>query len=100
MRAPKTESFPRLSAILFSLAQLLVLQSPAAIQPCALRCEYALNPVGVETARPQLSWELESRERNQRQSAYQILVTSKAEALAAGRGDLWDSGRVKSSASD
>jgi alpha-L-rhamnosidase len=87
------------SAILFCLAQLLVLQSPAVILPSAPRCEYAVNPVGVETARPQLSWELESREHNQRQSAYQILVTRKPEALAADRGDLWDSGRVKSSES-
>jgi alpha-L-rhamnosidase len=33
------------------------------------------------------------------QRAYQILVASDPEALAAGRGDIWDSGKVESDAS-
>ena len=33
------------------------------------------------------------------QTAYRILVAGSADKLAAGRGDLWDSGRVKSDAS-
>ncbi len=64
-----------------------------------LRCEYTRNPLGVDTARPQLGWVLESLERNQRQTAYQILVATTPELLAAGKGDLWDSGQVKSAAS-
>lgn len=75
---------------------------PAAVStmtPSDLRCEYARNPVGVEAARPQLGWRLESRGWNQRQSAYQILVASTPARLAANQGDLWDSGQVKSSES-
>jgi alpha-L-rhamnosidase len=37
---------------------------------------------------------IESEERNQIQSAYQILVADSPEALAAGEGNLCDSGRV------
>ncbi len=50
----------------------------------------------MESARPRLSWRLESDERNVRQSAYRILAASSEEALKAGRGDLWDSGKIRS----
>ena len=60
-----------------------------------LRCEYAENPLGLGEPRPRLSWVLDSEAREQRQSAYQILVGSE-KALARGQGDLWDSGKVLS----
>jgi alpha-L-rhamnosidase len=63
-----------------------------------LRCEYVVDPRGVDVPRPRLSWRVEAQgnARGQRQSAYHILVASTAEALAADKGDLWDSGRVES----
>jgi len=82
--------------LLAGLALALASSAQGGLRPADLRCEYAVNPLGVEAARPQLSWLLESSERNQRQSAYQLLVASTPELLAAGRGDLWDSGRVAS----
>lgn len=69
------------------------------MQPANLRCEYAQNPVGVDAIQPQLSWELESRTRNQKQSAYHILVASTLAVLEVDKGDLWDSGQVNSSES-
>jgi len=66
------------------------------LRPVELRCEYARDPIGVDSAQPRLSWVLESSLRNQRQTAYQVLVASRPEWLAAQRGDLWDSGRVES----
>ena len=68
--------------------------------PVDLRCEYLPSPLGVDAAQPRLSWRLASTvadARNQRQSAYQILVASDAARLAADRGDLWESGKIKSS---
>lgn len=70
--------------------------APSGVQPANLRCEYTQNPVGVDSIRPKLSWGFESRERNQKQSAYHILVATKPALLEANKGDLWDS-RVKSS---
>ncbi len=61
-----------------------------------LRCEYRVNPRGIDVAGPRLSWVLESNERSQRQSHYRILVASNEEILRSGRGDLWDSGKVVS----
>ncbi len=55
-----------------------------------------MNPLGLDIPRPRLSWILESDRRGARQSAYQILVASSAEKLAAEQGDLWDSGKVAS----
>ncbi|MGQ9592017.1 MAG: glycoside hydrolase family 78 protein [Planctomycetota bacterium] len=62
-----------------------------------LRCEYLVDPLAVERARPRLGWILSSSARGVRQTAYRILVSSSPEKLASGEGDLWDSGRVESS---
>lgn len=61
-----------------------------------LRCEYEVNPLGIDVARPRLSWVLEAPGRGQRQTAYRVRVASRAEHLAAGAGDVWDSGKVAS----
>jgi alpha-L-rhamnosidase len=60
-----------------------------------LRCEYLVDPLGIDATKPRLSWIITSPERGQRQTAYQVLVSSAREKLAADAGDLWDSGRVQ-----
>jgi alpha-L-rhamnosidase len=83
-----------------ALAALMLISlgtAAARITPENLRVEYRVNPLGIDAARPRLSWTLASAERSQRQSAYRILVASRPELLDAGQGDLWDSGRVASS---
>ena len=64
-----------------------------------LRCEYQIDPLGIDTKQPRLSWWLKSNSRGATQSAYQILVASSVELLKQDKGDLWDSGKVKSDAS-
>jgi alpha-L-rhamnosidase len=61
-----------------------------------LRCEYLENPLGIDAAQPRLSWILDSTERGQKQTAYQILAASSADLLKKDRGDLWDSGKISS----
>ena len=68
------------------------------MQPDGLRCEYLVNPLGIDAARPRLSWIVRSGERAQVQTAYRVLVASAADRLAADDGDLWDSGKVGSDA--
>jgi hypothetical protein len=72
-----------------------LLASPS-VSPASLRCEYRVNPQGVDVLQPRFSWTLESPERGQSQSAYQILVASSRNALDAGQADEWDSGKVAS----
>jgi len=64
-----------------------------------LRCEYLTNPIGIDETQPRFSWQVVDPRRGAVQSAYRILVASSAERLAAGEGDVWDSGEVESSRS-
>lgn len=64
-----------------------------------LRCEYLVNPHGIDETTPRLSWTVETKRRGARQVAYRLRVTSCPEKLAAGNADLWDSGRVESNQS-
>ena len=67
-------------------------ESPAAAE--YLRCEYRVDPLGIDVMQPRLSWEMHDARRGAKQTAYQVLVASTPEKLAADQGDLWDSGRV------
>ncbi len=60
-----------------------------------LRCDYLVNPTGIDVTEPRLSWILESRQRGQMQTAYRILVSDSKEALKEDKGNLWDSGKVE-----
>jgi alpha-L-rhamnosidase len=71
----------------------------ASLQPGQLRVEYRANPQGIDVAKPRFSWILapgNARARGLRQTAYSILVSSTERALHAGKGDLWDSGKIAS----
>ena len=61
-----------------------------------LTCEYAKNPLGLDTKCPRFGWILEAQERGVVQSAYRILVATSRENLDADDGDTWDSGKVLS----
>ncbi|MCE5184873.1 MAG: glycoside hydrolase family 78 protein [Planctomycetaceae bacterium] len=60
-----------------------------------LRCEYLVNPLGIDETRPRLSWIIESDRRGACQSAWRVRAASCARLLAEGKADLWDSGRVE-----
>jgi len=59
-----------------------------------LSCEYRIDPFGIDTARPRLSWTLFSDIRGQFQTAYQILVASSEDKLNEFDADLWNSGKI------
>jgi len=75
----------------------------AAVAPAAtvrdLRTDSQVNPVGIDSSKPQFGWHIGSAMRGYRQSAYQVLVASSLRLLAADHGDLWDSGKVDSAES-
>ncbi len=83
------------AALLFSVASLYA----GDVAVVGLRCDGREAPLGVDVPAPRLGWRLESAVRGAAQSAYRVLVASRAENLAADRGDLWDSGKVASSES-
>jgi alpha-L-rhamnosidase len=61
-----------------------------------LRCEYLIDPFGMDALRPRLSWIMSSSRRGERQTAYQVLVASSLKELRQDKGDLWDTGKVDS----
>ena len=63
------------------------------------RCERLTDPLGIDMPQPVLGWTVESGQRGDVQTAYQVLVASTPALLAADNGDLWDSGKVVSDAS-
>ena len=60
-------------------------------------CENRENPLGIDALRPKLSWALSSRERNKKQSAYQIQVSTIAGDF--NRALVWDSNKKDSNQS-
>jgi alpha-L-rhamnosidase len=67
----------------------LVAAAASALTPQQLRCEYRVNPLGIDETKPRLSWTLASDKTDERQSAYQVVVTTP-------QGECWDSGKVES----
>ncbi|MEG9435777.1 family 78 glycoside hydrolase catalytic domain [Edaphobacter sp. HDX4] len=67
--------------------------------PVNLRVERRVDPLGIDVMRPTFSWQSDSLERDWKQSAYRVRVASTRAVLAAGKADVWDSGRVTSSES-
>ena len=91
--AARLKYIPLLPFVTFFLA---VPASFATTTVSNLRCESLQNPVGIDVKQPRLSWILNSDERDQRQTAYQVLVAGSVAKLKVNLGDLWDSGKVNS----
>jgi alpha-L-rhamnosidase len=89
-----------LATVFLSLFQCgFAVAAPAVLTPAELRCEGRANPSGIDFIQPALAWKVQATNASLRglsQRAYQVLVASTAELLAQDRGDLWDSGQVKS----
>jgi alpha-L-rhamnosidase len=69
------------------------------IQAENLQCEHLTNPLGLDTAKPRLSWTLRATpddQREQYQTAYQIIVASSEKLLSENKGDLWKSRKIHS----
>ncbi len=61
--------------------------------PVDLRCDGATKRLNA-TAKPRLTWRLESDARGVKTTAWQVLVASSEEKLDADEGDRWDSGKT------
>ena len=61
-----------------------------------LRCEYKVNPLGVDIENLRLSWNMESNQRGAKQTAYQIFVASSLKNLDSEKADIWNSGKIAS----
>lgn len=65
------------------------------IRVSTIKADYKENPVGVGQ-RPGFSWQLASDIRNQRQTAYRMLVADDPALLNRDNGNMWDTEKVES----
>jgi len=64
------------------------------IEAVNLRCNYRINPLGIDESQPILTWEIKSESKNVLQSAYRIIVSDDPSLIAKGVGNIWDSKKV------
>ncbi len=90
------KSLSAITLVIFSVTTFIGCKEETRVLVTNLSCEYLTDPSGIDATEPQLSWQLESNQRGQKQTAYRLLVASSQENLAKNDGDLWDSGKKKS----
>jgi alpha-L-rhamnosidase len=61
-----------------------------------LRCEYLINPVGIDVNCPRFSWIITSQERGIHQESYRIIVSDTRSDIQNKQGNLWDSDWIES----
>jgi len=71
----------------------------AQVDLVGLLCENRMNPLGIDQARPRLSWQLRSARKNVIQSAYEIRVGESLNSLSSQKNLVWNTGKLNSSAS-
>ena len=59
-----------------------------------LHCEHLINPIGLDTKTPRLSWKLDSKENGIEQEAYQIIVATDSHFTAESL--IWESAKKTS----
>jgi alpha-L-rhamnosidase len=65
----------------------------------SLRCENMNNPLGIDTIIPRFSWKIKTDKNGMSQKAFQIIIASDSLLLDEKKADLWNSGKVLSTAS-
>lgn len=95
------QSFGRLSIVALAAGALIAVAgvsagaapaSSSTLTVGEMTIEHQVEPIGVDSASPLLSWQLDSDTPGARQSAYQIRIDS----AESSSGAVWDSGRVES----
>ncbi len=98
-RIQKPEFISVLSLILISLLLVSCQESKNESTIYQTSNENLTNPLGLGTQKPGFSWKSRSAVNGTMQSAYQIVVASDSMLLSEKTADLWNSGKVSSTAS-
>jgi alpha-L-rhamnosidase len=83
-----------LSSLLGSVSLITLNAAATSVQ---LRTNHLTNPLGIDSPRPTFAWQSDETTPNWMQTDYQIFVASSEDKLAAGKADVWNSGRIASS---
>lgn len=85
-----------LTSILILLLSLSFIKGNAAFSAKYLKAYTFENPKIAGQMSSQFTWQMNSGQRSQSQTAYRILVTDNPDDLNALKGNVWDSGKINS----
>jgi len=66
------------------------------LKPLVLTTDYLSGPVGIQSDKPAFGWQFETNKRDQRQTAYQVMVAGSLTELQKDHGNLWNSDKIDS----
>lgn len=101
-RPRRSRSAIGLSVVCALAAGIFVAPTAGAGQPTATVADLKVNAnpeaLGIDDPTPTMTWEIASADRGVVQKAYRLVVATSADKAKAGKGDVWDTGRVESDA--
>jgi alpha-L-rhamnosidase len=83
-------------ALMLLVASIALEASGRPVAPVGLLVNGVSNPPAIDRDATRFTWRSPDAGRGETQTAYQILVSSSMERLAAGKAEWWDSGKVNS----
>ncbi|HTK19536.1 MAG TPA: family 78 glycoside hydrolase catalytic domain [Mucilaginibacter sp.] len=92
--SPKQKNILVFIILFLSQAIVTYAQNASVVQ---LKCEYMDNPIGIDNPNPRFTWKLQDERQGAKQTAYEVSVGTDSVQVAAGHGDIWQTGRVNSS---
>jgi len=78
--------------VLFTITKMV-----AQTTPTQLKCEYLVEPIGVDIPQPRLMWMMLDDRVGAKQTAYDIVVGTDSLQVSKGAGDCWATGKIGSS---
>ncbi|MGF7232181.1 family 78 glycoside hydrolase catalytic domain, partial [Arachidicoccus sp.] len=82
-----------LSFIVLSLPVSICCAQQASVDD--LKCDYLANPLGIDNVHPRLMWQIEDGRPNIAHMAYQIIVGTDSLDVLKGKGNNWQTSRIK-----
>ena len=71
-------------------------QTTQAVHIENLKCEYLVNPIGLDCENPRFTWQMKTERPGASQQAYQVIVGTDSADMLNGKGNSWKSERINS----
>jgi alpha-L-rhamnosidase len=71
-----------------------IAHAQALCMPVGLKCEYLVNPIGLDAPHPRFTWYLQDSRVGAKQTAYQVDISTDSVALSKNKALLWTTGKV------
>ena len=86
----------KVSALLILCFSFGCSEGPYKCNTANLKCEYIVNPVGIDNLHPRFTWRMSDDRPGAEQTAWQLFVGTDSAEVANQNGNVWNSGKIKS----